>query len=125
MKPRILVIEDNEPNRELLCIWLETEGFEVAYAENLEQSYAVFDTNLPHVVLLDVQLGREDGLFFARWMRQRQTLSDIPILAVTGHAMATDQERVIQAGCDACICKPIDFKLLSQQLRHWLSNTTP
>ena len=124
MKPRILVIEDNEPNRELLGDWLESEGFEVVYAENLEQSYAVFDTSLPHAVLLDVQLGREDGLFFARWMRQRQSLRDIPILAVTAHAMATDQERVIQAGCDACISKPVDFKLLSHELRRWLKDTT-
>lgn len=122
MKSRILVIEDNEANRELLGAWLESEGFEVVYAENLEQSYAVFDTNVPHAVLLDVQLGREDGLFFARWMRERQTLRDIPILAVTAHAMATDEERVIEAGCDACIAKPVDFKLLSRQLRHWLRN---
>ena len=92
--------------------------------ENLEQSYAVFDSNLPHAVLLDVQLGREDGRFFARWMRQRQSLRDIPILAVTAHAMVTDQERVIEAGCDACISKPVDFKLLSDELRHWLKNTT-
>lgn len=99
------------------------EGFEVVYAENLEQSYAFFDANLPHAVLLDVQLGREDGLFFARWMRERQTLSDIPILAVTAHAMATDEERVIDAGCDACISKPVDFKLLSRQLRRWVKDS--
>src|SRR5580765_6807687 len=90
MKSRILVIEDNEANRELLGDWLESEGFEVVYAENLAQSCAAFDTNLPHAVLLDVQLGREDGLFFAKWMRQRQSLRDIPILAVTAHAMTTD-----------------------------------
>jgi CheY-like chemotaxis protein len=122
MKPRILVIEDNEPNRELLGAWLESEGFEVVNAENLEQSYAVFDSSFPQAVLLDVQLGREDGLFLARWMRQRQSLRNIPILAVTAHAMATDHERVIQAGCDACISKPVDFKLLSHELRHWLKN---
>jgi len=124
MKSRILVIEDNEANRELLGDWLESEGFEVVYAENLAQSCAAFDTNLPHAVLLDVQLGREDGLFFAKWMRQRQSLRDIPILAVTAHAMTTDQERIIEAGCDACISKPVDFKLLSNELRHRLKNTT-
>lgn len=122
MKRRILVVEDNGPNRELLCDWLESEGFDVVYAENLEQSYAAFDTGAPHAVLLDVQLGREDGLSLARWIRQRQKLRHIPVLAVTAHAMVTEQQRVIQAGCDACVSKPVDFKSLSQQLRLWLNH---
>jgi two-component system, cell cycle response regulator DivK len=124
MKHRILVVEDNQPNRELLCDWLESEGYEVAYAENLEQSYAAFEINVPHAVLLDVQLGREDGLSLARWIRQREGLCHIPVIAVTAHAMVTDQQRVIQAGCDACISKPVDFKSLSQQLELWLNQAT-
>jgi CheY-like chemotaxis protein len=124
MTHRILVVEDNQPNRELLSDWLESEGFEVVFAENLEQSYAAFDTNVPHAVLLDVQLGREDGLTLARWIRQRQALRHIPIIAVTAHAMVTDQQRVLQAGCEACISKPVDFKLLSQQLELWLNHAT-
>jgi two-component system, cell cycle response regulator DivK len=122
MKHRILVVEDNQPNRELLCDWLESEGFEVVYAENLEQSYAAFEINVPHAVLLDVQLGREDGLSLARWARQRQALRHIPVIAVTAHAMVTDQQRVIQAGCVACISKPVNFKSLSQQLDLWLNH---
>jgi two-component system cell cycle response regulator DivK len=121
MKRRILVVEDNQPNRELLCDWLESEGFEVVHAENLEQSYAAFETNMPHAVLLDVQLGREDGLSLAKWIRRRQALRHIPVIAVTAHAMVTDQERVIQAGCDACISKPVNFKSLSLQLELWLN----
>ena len=124
MKHRILVVEDNQPNRELLCDWLESEGFDVAYAENLEQSYAAFEINVPHAVLLDVQLGREDGLSLARWIRQRQGLRHIPVIAVTAQAMVTDQQRVIQAGCDACIFKPVDFKSLSQELELWLNRPT-
>jgi two-component system cell cycle response regulator DivK len=124
MKHRVLVVEDNQPNRELLCDWLESEGFEVAYAENLEQSLAAFEINVPHAVLLDVQLGREDGLSLARWIRERQGLRHIPVIAVTAHAMIADQQRVIQAGCDACISKPVDFKSLSQQLDLWLSHAT-
>jgi two-component system cell cycle response regulator DivK len=121
MKHRILVVEDNPPNRELLCDWLESEGFEVGYAENLEQSCAAFRVNLPHAVLLDVQLGREDGLFLAKWIRERQELRHIPIIAVTAHAMVTDQQLVLRAGCDACMSKPVDFKSLSQHLKLFLS----
>jgi two-component system cell cycle response regulator DivK len=124
MKRRILVVEDNQPNRELLCDWLESEGFEVLYAENLEQSYAACESNEPHAVLLDVQLGREDGLSLARWIRQRQALRHIPVIAVTAHAMVTDQQRVSEAGCDACISKPVNFKSLSQQLNRWLNHAT-
>jgi|ERR1700730_9770167 len=124
MRHRILVVEDNQPNRELLCDWLESEGFEVVYAENLEQGYAAFETNGPHAVLLDVQLGREDGLSLARWIKQRQALRHIPVIAVTAHAMVTDQQRVTQAGCDACISKPVNFKSLSQHLNRWLNHAT-
>ncbi|MFZ0639663.1 MAG: response regulator [Candidatus Acidiferrales bacterium] len=120
MKHRILVVEDNLPNRELLCDWLEAEGFEVLSAENLEQSFAAFKIQPPHAVLLDVQLGREDGLSLAKWIRQDPKLHDLPIIAVTAHAMVTDQERVIQAGCDTCVSKPIDFKLLAAQLERQL-----
>ena len=120
MRRRILVVEDNLPNRELLCDWLEAEGFEVLSAENLEQSFAAFKIQRPHAVLLDVQLGREDGLSLAKWIRQDPKLHDLPIIAVTAHAMVTDQERVIQAGCDACVSKPIDFKLLAAQLEQQL-----
>jgi two-component system, cell cycle response regulator DivK len=120
MRRRILVVEDNLPNRELLCDWLEAEGFEVLSAENLEQSFAAFKIQPPHAVLLDVQLGREDGLSLAKWIRQDPKLHDLPVIAVTAHAMVTDQERVIQAGCDACVSKPIDFKLLAAQLERQL-----
>jgi len=125
MKHRILVVEDNQANRELLCDWLEAEGFEVAYAETLEQSYAAFKVNVPRAVLLDVQLGREDGLVLAKWIRQHEAWRHIPIIAVTAHAMVTDHERVLQAGCDACIAKPVNFKSLSQQLELSLNPTTP
>jgi len=71
-----------------------------------------------------IHLGREDGLSPAKWIRQRQALRHIPVIAVTAHAMVTDHERVIQAGCDACISKPVDFKSLSKELKLWLGLAT-
>lgn len=124
MKRRILVVEDNQPNRELLSDWLESEGFAVLSAENLDQAFGAFNNELPHAVLLDVQLGMEDGLSLATWIRQELRLCHIPVIAVTAHAMVTDKERVIQAGCNACISKPIDFKLLNNQLQWWLRTAT-
>lgn len=120
MMKRILVVEDNQPNRELLCDWLEMEGFAVTSAENLTGAFAALEGEPPHAVLLDVQLGAEDGLTLAAKVRQDARLRAIPIIAVTAHAMVTDQERVIQAGCNACVSKPIDFKALRQQIDWWL-----
>ena len=116
MKPRVLVVEDNKPNRELLSDWLEVEGFDVTAAENLDQAFAAFKEPPPHAVLLDVQLGLEDGLILARWVREEPKFRNTPVIAVTAHAMVTDQERVMQAGCNACVSKPIDFRLLKRHL---------
>jgi CheY-like chemotaxis protein len=124
MKHRILVVEDNAANRELLSDWLEADGFEVLCAENLEQAYSAFQNQPVHAVLLDIQLGREDGLSLAAWIRRDAKLQDLPVIAVTAHAMVTEQERVIQAGCNACVSKPIDFKLLGNQLGRWLRLAT-
>jgi CheY-like chemotaxis protein len=56
----------------------------------------------------------------ARWVRREPGFEHLPVIAVTAHAMVTDQERVIKAGCNACISKPIEFKALSEQLERWL-----
>jgi CheY-like chemotaxis protein len=120
MRERILIVEDNLPNRELLSDWLEAEGYEVLTAENLEQSFATLKEQRVDAVLLDVQLGSEDGLAVATWLRSRTGLRDTPVIAVTAHAMVTDQQRVLNAGCNASISKPIDFRSLRQQLMRWL-----
>ena len=114
------MVEDNQPNRELLSDWLESQGFEVCAAENLEEAFAVLNDQSPCAVLLDVQLGHEDGLCVASWIRTQDNLRAIPVIAVTAHAMVTDHERVIRAGCSACISKPIDFKQLREQLLNGL-----
>ena len=65
----ILVVEDNKPNSELLCDWLEAEGFQVLAADTLAQAFAFCEDRIPDAVLLDVKLGAEDGLSLARWIR--------------------------------------------------------
>ncbi len=119
--PRILVVEDNAINRELLCDWLEAQDYAVLSAEDLGGAQRLLQGEQPDAVLLDVQLGSEDGLSLAGWMRQQPKLSGIPVIAVTAHAMVTEQKRFLQSGCTACISKPIDFKLLSRELDKWLA----
>jgi len=120
VKARILIVEDNQPNRELLSDWLEAEGFEVLPAENMQQSFAALQNSEVDAVLLDVQLGADDGLTVATWMRNQPALRNVPIIAVTAHAMVTDHERVLNAGCNGCVSKPIDFSQLREQLNRWL-----
>jgi len=121
VKQRILVVEDNPINRELLCDWLETEGYEVTSAEGLDAAFAALRSQQPHAVLLDIQLGAQDGATLATWIRQQPTLRDIPVIAVTAHAMTAERQRILQAGCNFCIAKPIDFKMLQDQLEGWLA----
>ncbi len=123
MKHRVLVVEDNQLSRELLCDWLETEGYEAKFAEDLKTAFTAVQTHQPHAVLLDVQLGADDGLALASWIRQQQMLRHIPVIAVTAHAMVIEQDRILQAGCNTCISKPVDFGLLRDQLQLWLATT--
>ena len=120
MKRAILVVEDNPLNRELLCDWLETEGYEVWSVDTLNSAIASIEQRLPDAVLLDVQLGDEDGLSLAAWMRKQPKLCHIPVIAVTAHALVTEQRSFLQAGCNACVSKPINFKILREEMERWL-----
>jgi CheY-like chemotaxis protein len=121
LKQRILVVEDHPINRELLCDWLETEGYEVSQAEDLDAAFAALQSHPPHAVLLDIQLGAQDGATIAIWIRQQHALRHIPVIAVTAHAMAAERQRILQVGCSTCISKPIDFKMLLTELNRWLA----
>jgi two-component system, cell cycle response regulator DivK len=121
MKGRILVVEDNELSRELLCDWLETEDYQVTSVADLEQAFDAIKKVPPDAILLDVQLGDQDGLSIVTWIRHQPALAHIRIIAVTAHAMVTEQDRIFQSGCNAYIPKPVDFKVLTQQLQHWLA----
>jgi CheY-like chemotaxis protein len=122
LKRGILVVEDNQLNRELLRDWLEVEGYEVWSAADLKSCYEVFSKRLPDAVLLDINLGKDDGLDLLAWMRQKPEMREIPVIAVTAHALVADQERILEAGCGACLSKPIDFRLLREELNRWLQD---
>ncbi len=123
MKHFILVVEDNPLNRELLRDWLEVEGYEVWSAEDLKASYEVFAKRLPDAVLLDINLGKDDGLDLLSWMRQKTETREIPVIAVTAHALLAEQGRILKGGCRACLSKPIDFQLLREELGRWLPDS--
>jgi CheY-like chemotaxis protein len=124
MTHRILVVEDNDLSRELLCDWLETENYQVTSASDLQQAFDAIKELPPDAILLDVQLGDQDGLSIATWIRHQPTLAHIRIIAVTAHAMVTEQQRIFQSGCNAYVPKPVDFKVLGKELQQWLAMPT-
>src|SRR6266436_8061063 len=116
VKSCILVVEDNQLNRELLRDWLEVEAYEVWCAADLKESYEVFSKRLPDAVLLDINLGKDNGLELLAWMLQKPETREIPVIAVTAHALVAEQERILKAGCRACLSKPVNFQLLRGEL---------
>ncbi len=123
MRRCVLVVEDNQLNRELLRDWLEVESYEVWCAADLKASYEVFSKRPLDVVLLDINLGKDDGLDLLAWMRQKPETREIPVIAVTAHALVAEQQRILNAGCRACLSKPIDFQLLRVELNRWLEDS--
>ena len=116
MSKAILVVEDNAVNAELLQDWLGLEGYEPYLASSLSAATGLLNELRPDAVLLDIQLGPENGLSLLPWMRQRSELRDVPVIAVTAQAAAGDHQQILQSGCDAIVSKPIDFRLLKEQL---------
>src|SRR5260370_35764212 len=82
LKHRILVVEDNQLNCELLRDWLEVEGYEVWSAADLKTSYEGFAKRVPDAVLLDINLGEDDGLYLIAWMRQEPRGREFPVIAL-------------------------------------------
>ena len=123
VKPCILVVEDNQLNRELLRDWLEVEAYEVWCAADLKESYEVFSKRLPDAVLLDINLGKENGLDPLAWMLQKPEARETPVIAVTAHALVAEQEQILKAGCRACLSKPVDFQQLRKELDRWLQGS--
>jgi DNA-binding response OmpR family regulator len=117
MKQRILVVDDDPSYCELLKFWLESEGHEAILAETLEEGFVGIATMpLPDVVLLDIHLGKKNGLTLVHWARKQRHLAHLPIAAVTGLASFKDLKSIGEAGCDTCFTKLIDFNALREYL---------
>lgn len=106
---KILLVEDNELNRDMLSRRLRRRGFEVAVAEDGSQAVEQARRDLPDLILMDMNLPVVDGWEATRQIRATSETKGIPIIALTAHAMAGDRERILAAGCDDYDTKPIDL----------------
>jgi two-component system, cell cycle response regulator DivK len=121
--PRILVVEDNALNLELVRDILTAEGYEVLEAADGAAGVAIAALERPALILMDLQLPRLDGLEATRLMRADPRLVDIPILAVTAHAMKGDDDKARDAGCDGFITKPIQVREFAATVADFLKRS--
>lgn len=114
--PTILLVEDNEMNRDMLSRRLERAGYRVILAVDGPRGIAAARTEAPDLVLMDMSLPEIDGWEATRHLKQDPATSGIPVIALTAHAMVSDREKALQAGCDDYDTKPIDFVRLLQKM---------
>jgi len=108
---RVLVVEDNEMNMQLVEFLLEKGGYEIVKAASGEEALAVARSEKPvDLILMDIHLPGIDGLSVVQELKRDERTRRVPILALTAHAMRGDKDRFLQAGCDGYISKPIDVK---------------
>ena len=112
MSPKILVVEDNDRNRRLMQILLKANGYEVIEAATGKEAMDYLRNQKPDLILMDIQLPHTDGLELTETIKSNAETADIPVVAVTAYAMKGDKERILEAGCDAYISKPIDTRKL-------------
>ena len=107
---RILLVEDNAANRKLIGDHLRRAGHEVREVETADEGITLALAEKFDLVVMDVQLPGTDGLTATRLLRSSPVTHDLPVLAVTAHAMRGDEERILAAGCDGYAAKPIAYK---------------
>lgn len=108
----ILLVEDNEMNRDMLCRRLRRRGYEVLVAIDGREGVAKAQAHRPDLILMDLSLPVTDGWEATRIIKGRPEIQDIPVIALTAHAMHGDRERAIGAGCDDYDTKPVNLKRL-------------
>jgi CheY-like chemotaxis protein len=121
--PRILVVEDNPVNMRLVRLVLRTKGYDVDEAASGQDALARLRLRRPDLILLDMQLPGMDGFTLAAMLKSDAHSRAIPLIAVTAYAMKGDAERIIAAGCDAYLAKPIDDRELIEVIERWLGKS--
>src|SRR6266702_765121 len=121
MNETILVIEDNDLNRELVTDLLEANGFIVYQACEAEAGLRLAREHMPDLVLMDLSLPGMDGLAATRALRQDLSIGHLTVIALTAHAMKGDEQTALQAGCDGYLTKPIDTRTFAGKIRTFIA----
>ncbi|MCH7843310.1 MAG: response regulator [Chloroflexi bacterium] len=118
--PKVLVVEDNEMNRDMLTRRLERRGYEVISAVDGEDGMNKARSGSPDIILMDMDLPVLDGWAATRQLKAAPETQSIPVIALTAHAMAGDREKSLEAGCDDYDTKPVEFSRLIEKIEKLL-----
>lgn len=118
--PRILYIDDDASNRLLVKRVLMAEGFELDEAENALDGIEMAVANLPDLILMDISMPEMDGLRATHRIREIPTIAQTKVVALTANAMHGDREKILDAGCDGYISKPIDIDTFVDEIRQFI-----
>jgi CheY-like chemotaxis protein len=118
--PRLLYVEDNEMNRDMLSRRLRRRGFEVLMAADGEQGVAMATAERPDLILMDMSLPVLDGWEATRRLKAAPDTASIPVIGLTAHAMATDRDKCLEAGCDDYDTKPVELERLLEKIERLL-----
>jgi CheY-like chemotaxis protein len=113
----LLVVDDNEMNRDMLSRRLERKGFDVVFALDGQAAVDMASSENPDLILMDMSLPVMDGWEATRQIKAKNDLHNIPIIALTAHAMSGDREKALDAGCEEYDTKPVDFPRLIEKIR--------
>jgi len=119
--PKILLVEDNEMNRDMLTRRLERNGFTVCCAVDGPSGVAMAAEHRPDLILMDVALGEMDGWEATQLIKARPSTAEIPIIALTAHALASDRDTSVQVGCADFDTKPVDLPRLLEKINTCLA----
>lgn len=118
--PKILLVEDNEMNRDMLSRRLQRKGYSIVIAQDGEQGLSLACSEIPDLILMDISLPFIDGCEVTRRLKANPRTRHIPVIVLTAHALVTDRERAFKAGCDDYDTKPIDFGRLNEKIENFL-----
>jgi CheY-like chemotaxis protein len=119
--PKILLVEDNEMNRDMLSRRLQRKGYSVVTAHDGEQGHSLACSEMPDLILMDISLPVRNGWEVTRLLKSNESTRHIPIIALTAHAWVTDRDKAFEAGCDDYDTKPIEFGRLSEKIENLLT----
>ena len=114
--PKVLLVEDNEMNRDMLTRRLQRYGFSICCAHDGEDGVAMASSESPDLILMDVALGEMDGWEATTLIKGRPETRDIPVIALTAHALASDRQKGVEVGCADFDTKPVDLPRLLQKI---------
>ena len=121
MAKTILIVEDDSKNLTLFRDVLQVSGYKTIEATDGKKGIELAKTGKPDLILMDIQMPEIDGLEATRILKADATTSNIPVIALTAYAMKGDEERVLEAGCDGYLVKPIDIKEFLREVSKYLS----